>query len=234
MGMDIVQQAVVLPVLLILCASYVFGAYVLYRVGSKFGIGTFGLYCIPVYNSILLCRCVGISPWLLFLLLVPLANLIFIVYLWGTIAKALGHNFWLFGLGILLFAIPALVLAFDDSGPARKSGTITFTEPTILCMSGEFAGSQLRIGTAGLVIGRSAEKSNLVLSSLEVSAVHTKVWSDLEGHVWVQDLSSSNGTYYCHPRPDLPPQWTQVTEPVVLASGTHFRLGDNVVEFVVS
>ena len=38
-------------------ASYLFGCYLLYRVGKKFGIGSFGAYCVPIYNLILICRC---------------------------------------------------------------------------------------------------------------------------------------------------------------------------------
>jgi hypothetical protein len=215
-------------------ASYVFSAYVLYRIGRKFGVGSFGAYCIPVYNSVLLCRCAEISPWLMLWLLVPLADLWFIVYLWGTLAKKLGHNFWLFGLGMFLFAIPALVLAFDDSRPAGKAQTITVEPPSIYCVSGEFSGSRLPVGTAGIVIGRSAEKSNLVLSSPDVSAIHARVWSDLEGRVWLQDLDSSNGSYYCQPEPGEELEWIEVKVPTALASGAHFRLGDNAVEFVVS
>lgn len=215
-------------------AGYVLGAYVLFRIGSKFGIGTFGEYCIPVYNYILLCRSIEISPWLLLWLLVPLANLGFLVYLWGSLAKKLGHDFWLYGLGILLFGIPAFILAFDSSKPAVAEKTVTFSEPSIYCVSGEFAGNRLPVGSGGVIIGRSPAKSNLVLSSLEISAMHARVWSDRDGRVWLQDMSSSNGTYYSKPGNEGAPDWIEVTAPVALDSGTHIRLGDDAVEFVVS
>jgi hypothetical protein len=245
-------------------AAYVFFAYVLYRIGRKFGIGSFGEYCIPIYNNVLLCRCAGINPWLLLWLLVPLANLGFTVYLWGTLAARLGRDFWLYGIGILLFGIPALILAFDDSRPVKGKewadgaalslnpqatalspgipvGTplsldprATAPAPSILCTAGEFSGSRVPIGLGGLVIGRSAEKANVVLSSHEISAAHVKVWSDAEGRVWIEDMSSSNGTYYCRPQPGQAPEWIQIKRPVALASGTRFRLGDDVAEFMVS
>jgi hypothetical protein len=215
-------------------AGYVFGAYVLYRIGAKFGVGSFGEYCIPVYNHVLLCRCAEISPWRLLWLLVPLANIGFIVYLWGTLAKKLGHDFWLFGLGMLLVGIPALFLAFDDSKPAGRGETVSIAEPSIYCISGEFSGSRLPIGTAGLIIGRSPDQSNVVLSSPEVSATHARLWSEGDGRVWVDDMRSSNGTYYCQPRPGEVPEWIEIKEPVALASGTHIRLGDSAVEFVVT
>jgi hypothetical protein len=215
-------------------AVYVFGAYVLYRVGSKLGPASFGEYCIPVYNQVLLCRCAGISPWLLLLLLVPLGNLGFIVYLWGTLAAKLGHNFWLFGVGTMLIGIPALVLAFDSSQPVSSGTTITFAEPSISCIAGEFAGSQLPVRTSGLVIGRNAGQSNVVLSSPEVSAAHARLWSDAEGRVWLDDMSSTNGTFYSRPLPDGVAEWMEVKGPVALSSGSHIRLGESADEFVVN
>jgi hypothetical protein len=249
---------VLLLLMVVSGAAYVFGAYVLYRIGRKFGIGSFGEYCIPIYNNVLLCRCAGINPWLLLWLLVPLANLGFTVYLWGTLAARLGRDFWLYGIGILLFGIPALILAFDDSRPVKGkewadtaalsldptvappgagmslNPRATAPAPSILCTAGEFSGSRVPIGLGGLVIGRSAEKANVVLSSHEISAAHVKVWSDPEGRVWVEDMSSSNGTYYCRPQPGQAPEWVQIQRPVALASGTRFRLGDDVAEFMVS
>jgi hypothetical protein len=224
---------IVLLVLLI-AACYVFGAYILSRIGAKFAIGTFGDYCVPVYNYVLLCRCAGISPWLLLWLLVPLVDLGFIVYLWGTVAKKLGHDFWLYGLGMFLFGVPAFILAFEDSKQAETEHTVAVTGPSIYCVSGEFEGNSLLVGTEGVIIGRSAGHANLVLSSLEISAMHARVWSDSECRIWVKDLSSSNGTYYCKTEAGQTPEWVEVRDPVTLASGTHFRLGDNVVEFVVS
>ena len=127
--------------------GYVFGAYVLSRIGRKFGIGTFGRYCIPVYNVVLMCRWIGLSgwvaawfygPWLLasvfaafiqpapqvalawvvFWLIVGPFYLAFHVYFWGTVARHLGKSFWLYGLTtVFFFGLPILFLAFDDSTP---------------------------------------------------------------------------------------------------------------------
>jgi len=214
--------------------GYVYGAYVLYRIGNKFGVGSFGEYCIPVYNYVLLCRCAQIPPVRLFWLLVPFANLGFLVYLWGTLSTKLGHNFWIFGLGMFLIGIPAFILAFDQSRPAVRRGTLVEEEPSVICISGEFSGSRLPVRATGLILGRSAEKSNVVLASPEVSAVHARLWSDPDGRVWVEDLRSSNGTYYCQPQPGEALEWVQIDEPVALLKGFHLRLGENSVEFVVS
>jgi len=214
-------------------ALYVLFAYVYYRIGRKFGAGSFGKYCIPVYNAVLLCRCADISPWHVLWLLVPVAGLVFVVYLFGTLAEKLGHSFWPFGLGMLLFSIPAFILAFDDSKPVAKKATTTSIQPSICCMTGEFAGNRLPVSGAGFVIGRNAASSNLVLSYADVSATHARVWVDAEGRLWLQDLGSSNGTYYCQPRTGASDIWIEVKTPIVLTSGMHFRLGENAAEFMV-
>lgn len=123
---------------------YFFAAYVFYRVGAKFRIGSYIEYCIPVYNVLLLCDCARISRWTAAGLLVPafcagvinlfrfglfigsVGDLTFVVffacwvYLWGSIAKRLGKNFWLWGVAAFLFGgLPVLFLAFDGSMPRR-------------------------------------------------------------------------------------------------------------------
>jgi hypothetical protein len=215
-------------------AVYLFSAYVSYRIGVKFKIGTFGEYCIPVYNVVLLCQCAAISPWNLLWLLVPVANVGFAVYLWGTLARRLGHDFWLYGVGIFLFGIPILILAFDDSQPADPPSTAPVAGPSIYCIEGEFAGNKLALGSEGVIIGRSTERANLVLASLEVSSMHARVWADRSGGVWVQDMGSSNGTFFSKSDPSgQPPEWVEVKGPTLLPSGTHFRIGDSAAEFVV-
>jgi hypothetical protein len=120
------------------------------------------------------------------------------------------------------------------SGPTHNEPRLTAPAPSILCVAGEFSGSRLAVGLRGLIIGRSAAKCNVVLSSLEVSAAHARVWADAEGRVWVEDISSSNGTFYCLPKPGEVPEWIQISKPMALTSGTRFRLGENVAEFVVT
>lgn len=124
-------------------------AYVLYRIGRKFKVGSFGGFLIPVYNILLLCDCAQISRWFsigiffpalilvmatalgiffmgplifLFKLSTPLIVFATNVYLWGCIAERLGKNFWLWGICTPLFCgLPILVLAFDDSVPTAET-----------------------------------------------------------------------------------------------------------------
>jgi hypothetical protein len=232
MGNDTALAIGILFWIVFVVGLWLLSSYILYRVGKKFGIGTFWDYCIPIYNSVLLCRCARISPWNLLWILVPVGNIVFPVVLWGKIAERLKHDFWVYGLGIYIFAIPVLILAFDDSKP--ESEQVAVTGPTMYCVSGEFAGNHMPIGPDGIIIGRSPSKANLVLSSLEVSAMHARVWSDREGRIWVQDMSSSNGTFYSKMGTGKAPEWVEVKGPVALTSGAHVRVGDNAAEFVIS
>ena len=50
---------------------YALFAYVLYRVGRKFGLGGYPRYLIPVYNLILMCRCAELPGVYVVLLLAP-------------------------------------------------------------------------------------------------------------------------------------------------------------------
>lgn len=103
--------------LVVMLAVYLFMCWVLYRIGQKFGIGTFGQWCIPIYNIYLLCQCAEISPAWIIAFFLPIVSLVAGVYLWGVIAARLGKEFWLWGLLCGLLGLPVLFLAFDDSEP---------------------------------------------------------------------------------------------------------------------
>jgi hypothetical protein len=120
-------------------------AYTSYRIGRKFGIGSFWGYCVPGYNVVLLCRCAGLTGWAAIWIAVgiiafglggaivalrfpgvwqlPLMLITygFSFYLWGKIAQRLGKNFWLWGLGCAFLGIPVFVLAFGSSRPVDTS-----------------------------------------------------------------------------------------------------------------
>lgn len=96
---------------------YIFVSYSLYRIGKKFGIGSFWQYCIPVYNMVLLCRCGGISGWNVVGLMVPIVNIYFMIHIWGSIAERLGKSYWLFGIVTTLAFVTVFILAFDGSVP---------------------------------------------------------------------------------------------------------------------
>jgi type IV pilus assembly protein PilM len=106
---------------------YLFGSYVLYRIGSKFGIGSFWHYLIPFYNMVLMCRCGDVSAWNVLGLMIFPINIYSTINIWGSIAERLGKSYWLYGITTLIFGIPVLILAFDSSRPA--GGEIFVREP---------------------------------------------------------------------------------------------------------
>lgn len=73
------------------------------------------LALIPIYNFVVLCRICGLSGWFVLLLLIPIANLVFVIVLSAKLAKAFGKGTgYVIGLIFLGFAfLPALAL--DDS-----------------------------------------------------------------------------------------------------------------------
>jgi hypothetical protein len=242
--------------------TYVLGAYVLSRIGKKFGVGSFGSYCVPFYNLILMCRWIGLSGWVsvwfflpsiiqlavwavpeLLYLRIPIAlmYLAFFVYFWGTVARRLGRNFWLYGVTIALFVLPVLFLAFDDSQPpepSRQSGRDNKSQSSVFlhCVSGELRSARLAIPANGLYIGRNPSKASLVLHSDQISNVHARVWPDSNGTgVWLEDWNSLNGTYYCTSANGerSRSKWNVLHGRTLLNDGARFRLGDKVAEFEV-
>lgn len=107
--------------LLLAIVFYVLGAYVLSRVGAKFGVGSFGEFLIPIYNAILVFKCAGMSGWHVLWYFVPVANIIISFVVWGKIFGLLGKNVLLFLILFFLFApIPVLIAAFDSSQPGYR------------------------------------------------------------------------------------------------------------------
>ena len=134
-----------LAVALLGLCFYAFSAYVMFRIGDKFGNRcSFFEFLIPFYNLLLLCDCAGVARWTAaamafapFAALLSLfacgsfrsvvlcsAAALFIFswgYLWGSVARRLGKNFLLWGASSVLFGgIPVLFLAFDQSLPPRR------------------------------------------------------------------------------------------------------------------
>lgn len=102
---------------LIFLAIYLFSSYCLYRIGLKFGVGSFIEYCVPIYNIYLLTQCAQITPLWIIAFFLPVVSIAAAVYLWGTLAARLGKDFWLWGLLVAFLGLPVLFLAFDDSMP---------------------------------------------------------------------------------------------------------------------
>lgn len=132
----------------------------------------------------------------------------------------------------------ALSVDWDDTchrSPANCTEGITIT-----FLDGCLVGESLKISKYGLVIGRSSDKANVVLSHSEISNEHVRVSLDGKtGGVLVQDLGSTNGTFYCVSA-SLPPvegsRWVQLKGAKVFYpnQGVVIRLSRSAVSFVIS
>ena len=140
----------IIAVTLMCFGLYIFAAYVFYRLGEKFRTGSFIGFLIPVYNVMLLCDCAAVSRWLTAAIVAPglitfimnavsfylfapvlepssaMIGIAASVWLWGSIARRLGKNFWLWGIATtVLMGLPVLIMAFDGSMPKRNSGHVS-------------------------------------------------------------------------------------------------------------
>lgn len=99
----------------ILMPIFLIAAMVTKKTTSKFGdVGSFLLYVIPFYSTYRLLKQTNQSGWLTIPWYIPYVNIIFIGYTYGQIAKQLGKNAWLYGIGAFLI-IPLIVMAYDSS-----------------------------------------------------------------------------------------------------------------------
>jgi hypothetical protein len=75
----------------------------------------------------------------------------------------------------------------------------------LICMEGELAGMELPLASGRIILGRDVSRANLILTNARVSGAHCAVWME-NGHVFVSDLGSTNGTFLDGERlsPDIP------------------------------
>ena len=99
---------------------YLLSSYAAAKVGKKFGVASTWQYFIPIYNHVLLCRCAKISGWWVIGTIVPVINFAVLVYIYGSLAKQLGKNFWLYGIGGLIFCSTLFIMAWDKSQPLKE------------------------------------------------------------------------------------------------------------------
>lgn len=104
---------------------YLIGSYAHAKIGEKFGIGSMVQYFIPVYCHVLICRCAQVSAWWVVGLFVPYVNIAVVVYIYGSLATQLGKNFWINGLGSLVFGIPIFIMAWDKSKPVNTMQSVS-------------------------------------------------------------------------------------------------------------
>lgn len=98
-------------VLLILSVVIIIANWKIYTKAGKPGWASI----VPIYNYVVLFQIAKMNPWLILLLLVPIANVVVIIMLYINLAKAFGKSSG-FAVGLIfLNFIFTLILAFDDS-----------------------------------------------------------------------------------------------------------------------
>jgi len=113
--------------LIMACFLVFFGLFVVsqWRIFAK--AGKPGWAClIPIYNIIVLLEIVGKPLWWIFLLLIPIVNVVFMIWMTNLLSKSFGQSEG-FTVGLVLLGIVFYpLLAFGDYqyiGPAGSSHT---------------------------------------------------------------------------------------------------------------
>jgi serine/threonine protein kinase len=145
------------------------------------------------------------------------------------------HLYWeliLLDSMLLLVTVAQICAAVNTLGPSRQSPPPPPPQPrgfALCCILGEYQGLNIQLGDQAIVIGRNPAHSNLILSSDEISGKHVKVWMDSSsGGVWIEDLHSTNGTFYRHASGE---DWVRLSGSKLLGAGDHFRLSNAEAEF---
>lgn len=102
-------------VTILFCSLYYAYAYVIFRIGRRFNVGSYVDYCIPVYRTVLLCRCAGITGWFAVGLLIPYLNILVSAYLFAKLAARMNKNRVVFGMMGITFVLPLLLLSITAS-----------------------------------------------------------------------------------------------------------------------
>lgn len=104
-GASIVMLLVVLAISL---AVYLFFCYCGKRICEKCGVNPGVLIWIPIANLVPLLQVAGMATWMIILFFIPIVNLIVGIMMWVKICEARGKSPWL----VLLVFVPIANLAF--------------------------------------------------------------------------------------------------------------------------
>ena len=115
---------------------------------------------------------------------------------------------------------------------AREAPAQSISSALVLyCRKGPLTGDTFPAPVEGFYIGRSPHLSHLIVESREVSSRHAFVALNQQaGGIWLQDLNSSNGTFYRTASGD----WQPVRGRQHLGPGGRFQLSRGAAEFEVA
>ncbi len=143
--------------------------------------------------------------------------------------------------GIDIRAVSAAGSSFASTGAYKDSPAVHYSaappppviEPLlgISCVHGPAKGCTFAVPADGILIGRDPQRAHLIVETLEVSSCHARITLDRQqAAVWIEDLGSTNGTFYCTGRGS----WLPVRGRHRLTCGNRFRLSGDGVEFEVT
>ena len=98
-------------------ALYLWVALCLYLIAKKLNTPDAWFAWIPILNLILMCRMADKPDWFVFLLFIPLVNIVVYLDIWMTIAEARNQSSWL-GAFMLIPVVNLVILGILASGPA--------------------------------------------------------------------------------------------------------------------
>ena len=117
-------------------------------------------------------------------------------------------------------------LAGLNTRPHRKpvipkaSSTQTPASPSILCLSGMFAGAEFSLnGEESITFGSSPLHSQIILSGTTIKETHCKVWFDQDTATWCIIDYSDGATYLNETQPLIKDQLYQVKQGTSLSLG---------------
>lgn len=193
---------------LIVCALFVawwfWQSYAFWRLSNRFSDRPFSDYLLPVYGSVYLCRAIGVSVWWTAGVWFWPTTLFSLVYLGGAAAERLGKSFWIYGCLSALGGLGLTILAFDGHKSAVSneihplySSPVSDQGP-VLIFRADGHENMTPIPPQGLIIGSDSKWSQLICHDDGVANMHVKITADREypNTVVVEDLSTSQGTYY--------------------------------------
>ena len=100
--------AVILCLVVVSLAFYVFYCFCFKRICEKCGVTPGILVWIPIAQLVPLLQAAGMSVWMLLLMFVPFVNLVVGIMMWAKICTARGKSPWL----VLLLFVPIADLVF--------------------------------------------------------------------------------------------------------------------------
>jgi len=179
-------------------------------------------------------------------LLIPLAlagaNTWILAFLAANVAKQM-HERW--GIGVSeMQGVPVAVISgrgvfaqkVTNSSPLPASPVPVVLQQRIkgslalYCLQGPLKDKTFVVPKSGCFIGRSPAVSQIIIRLQEVSSQHVRVNADQSSDgAWVEDMNSTNGTYYRIGSGS----WERLNGRVCLARGGRFRLSRGAAEFEV-